>query len=359
VFSGGIGGAGYLRDITAGVTYDLAWEFASAAMTPDGYYVAFSGNLPNSSFNSPYEFYVWDSQAAHLVYTNTTLDFIGLNITTNGQWLAYSINSSLPLLNWPSNEDQVIVSSSDEPMYYYQMSFSSDARYLAYCQAGVGLNTSKNVFLYDCQTGSNQLVSALYYSTNAADGQSLDPAISADGRFVVYESTADDLVPDTSRLKQVHLFDRVTGTTTLLSYSALNAAPGNFISEAPVFTGDGQTIVFQSFASDLVTNDFNGGGDLFVVQLSATNAVANPTNSALVQINQLVYPAGPSGSTGTSPTLSWSATTGASCQVWYKDNLTDPAWQPLNGSITILGNRAQAVDLAPNSGHRFYTIVGN
>jgi hypothetical protein len=358
-------GAGYLRDTTAGITYVLAIGLECVAMTPNGQYVAFYGVKPGMDidYSSNYHLYVWDSEAAQLVYTNTIPsygDILNVSITTNGQWLAYYLNSSLHLLDWPSNEDQIIVSSGNYyATNYSQMSFSSDGCYLVYDARGLGLATgTQNVFLYDFQTGSNQLVSAQYYSPNMADGKSFDPAISADGRYVVYESTADDLVPGATGRKQVYLFDRVTGTTTLLSYSAINSAPGNYISEAPVFTGDGQTIVFQSFASDLVTNDFNGGGDLFIVQLSATNAVANPTNSALVQINQLVYPAGPSGSTGTSPTLSWPATTGASYQVWYKDNLSDPAWQPLNGSITILGNRAQAVDFAPNSGHRFYTIVG-
>ena len=221
-------------------------------------------------------------------------------------------------------------------------------------------NGCQNVYLYDSQIGSNQLVSARWYSPNGADGNSGYPGISADGRYVVYESTANDLVPTApTGFKQVYLFDRVTGATTLLSYSPQDAGSGNFISEAPVLTGSGDTVVFQSFASDLATNDFNVGGDLFVVQLSATNAVPGSTNSSLPCINQLIYAPGSSGAPGSNPTLSWSATSGATYQVWFKDNLTDPVWQPLNGSITIQGNQGQAVDFSPNPVHRFYTILAN
>jgi hypothetical protein len=367
VFTDATEGEGYLRDTTAGVTYDLTTDLFCAAMTPDGHYIAFSGMLPGLIYaaGSP-PLYIWDSQAAQLVYTNdlTSAYVYNLAITTNGQSLAYclSFEPSLHLLNWSSNADQTIATWS-QWAHNYRLSFSDDGRYLAYDDQGPNLlgvtNKLQNVFLYDCQTGSNQLVSTRYYSPNGADGNSSRPSISADGRFVVYESTADDLVPGTTEHKQVYLFDRVTGATTLLSYSPFNAAPGNFISEAPVFTGDGQTVVFQSFASDLVTNDFNGGGDLFVVQLSATNTVGTATNSSLVQVSQLVYSSGAAGLAGSGPTLAWPATSGASYQVWYKDNFSDPAWQPLKGSITIQGQQAQAVDFTPNTSHRFYKIVGN
>jgi hypothetical protein len=204
------------------------------------------------------------------------------------------------------------------------------------------------------------LVSSQYYSANGANGNSANCDISVDGRYVVYESTAKDIVPSANGgFKQVYLFDRTTGTTTLLSYSTTDAAPGNYISEAPIFTGDGQTVIFQSFASDLMANDFNVGGDLFALQLSATNAMPGSTNSPLIQVCQLISAPGTSGSSGTTPALAWPAASGTSYQVLYKDNLTDPVWQPLNGCITILGTQGQAVDFSPNPVHRFYKIVAN
>ena len=133
---------------------------------------------------------------------------------------------------------------------------------------------------------------------------------------------------------------------------------GDSFSENPVFTGDGQTVVFYSFASNLTTNDFNSGGDLFVVKLYSTNSIAGSTNLPPLTVNQILYVPG-TGQSSPSPTLTWTATPGVAYQVLFKDNLTDAVWQTLNGSITIVGSLGQAVDFTPNPAHRFYRIQAN
>jgi hypothetical protein len=143
----------------------------------------------------------------------------------------------------------------------------------------------------------------------------------------------------------------------LLSASYLGDYAGDYESLAPAFTGAGQTVVFQSFASDLTTNDFNVGG-AFVLQLASTNAVSGSTNATPFYVGQIIYVPGSAQSDG-GPTLTWTATAGNSYQVLYKDNLTDPVWQPLNGSVTIVGSAGQAVDFVPPPDHRFYLITVN
>ena len=145
---------------------------------------------------------------------------------------------------------------------------------------------------------------------------------------------------------------------TLLTASAASRGPAEYASVEPIFTGDGQTIVFQSFATDLITNNFNLGGDLYIVSLSSTNASLNPTNTPPFNITQLVYPSasGSGSSTGSSPMFTWPITPGLNYEVLYKDNLTDPLWQVLNSGVTIVGSQGQATDFAPNSSHRFYQI---
>ncbi len=220
-------------------------------------------------------------------------------------------------------------------------------------------NGYQKVYLYDAQTGSNVLVSRNYYSGSAAAGDSANADISADGRFVVYESMASDIVPnDRNNARDVFLFDRITGTTTLLSASCNRPATGDSFSEAPMFTGDGQTVVFYSFASDLTTNDFNVGGDLFTLKLYSTNGITGSTNLPPFNVGQIVYVPG-SGQSGASPTLNWTAAPGVTYQILFKDDLTDPVWQNLNGNVTIVGDQGQAVDLAPNPSHRFYRIQAN
>lgn len=73
------------------------------------------------------------------------------------------------------------------------------------------------------------------------------PDISADGRFVAYRSDAADLVPgDTNNLFDIFLYDRSTGTTTLLTASRFGSRAANSRFFSPVFSGDGQSLVLRT-----------------------------------------------------------------------------------------------------------------
>ncbi len=92
----------------------------------------------------------------------------------------------------------------------------------------------QNVFLYDRQTDSVTLVSHTPGSPLAeADRNSQNPRVSSDGRYVVYDSTASDLVTGQTGargLDNVFLYDRTTGTNTLVSHrfgAAATAGSGN------------------------------------------------------------------------------------------------------------------------------------
>lgn len=91
------------------------------------------------------------------------------------------------------------------------------------------------------------------------------PGISGDGRFVVFDSTATNLVPgvNTNGRRQIYLHDRVTGLTELISVGS-NGLAGNDDSASPVVADDGDTVVFESFASNLVFNDTNNARDVFL-----------------------------------------------------------------------------------------------
>jgi Tol biopolymer transport system component len=90
------------------------------------------------------------------------------------------------------------------------------------------------------------------------------PALSADGRYVAFESSADDLVTnDTNNHADVFVYDRVSGTTERVSVNTDGVA-GNGASDDPDISGDGRYVVFVSSASNLVDNDTNGVADVFV-----------------------------------------------------------------------------------------------
>jgi Tol biopolymer transport system component len=237
--------------------------------------------------------------------------------------------------------------------------FSGDGRYLVYStRASNGAPNviyPPSVYVYDWQSGSNQLVSQSFYGPQAAGGRSDSPDISTDGRFIVYESDASDIVPsDNNSVKDIFLYDRQNGTTTLLSASSSGQGSASFESNNPRFTGNGQTVAFQSWAWDMTENDFNQGGDSFIVQIVSTNSLSGSTNPPPVFAGELIY-APTSGQSN--PSLTWPVIPGAGYTVQFKDNLTDPSWQTVNGNVAIVGGQATITDFAPNPTNRFYRIV--
>jgi hypothetical protein len=97
-----------------------------------------------------------------------------------------------------------------------------------------------------------------------ANGASSEPAISSDGRYVVFASAASNLVGgDTNGVTDIFLADLDNGTITRVSV-AHGGAQANGASTEPAISGDGSTISFDSSATNLVAGDDNGVADVFV-----------------------------------------------------------------------------------------------
>jgi len=150
---------------------------------------------------------------------------------------------------------------------------SADGRYVVFDSEATNLisrdrNGDPDVFVHDRQTGVTTRVS-VSSTGQEADGESsnFSPSISGDGRVVVFQSFADNLVAgDTNRAPDVFAHDRATGTTTRVSVdSAGTQANGG--SGFPDVSADGRYVAFQSNASNLVANDTNGERDIFVHDL--------------------------------------------------------------------------------------------
>lgn len=95
------------------------------------------------------------------------------------------------------------------------------------------------------------------------------PRISADGRYVVFESNADNLVEnDTNGYTDVFEKDLWTGTVTRISVAADGTQADN-VSMALGVSADGQDVLFVSWADNLVPGDDNHGLDLFVADATA------------------------------------------------------------------------------------------
>jgi len=98
------------------------------------------------------------------------------------------------------------------------------------------------------------------------NGASTNPSLSADGRYVAFESTADNLVEDDDNAaSDIFVHDLQTGETRRVSLGSIVGQD----SYNPSISGDGRYVAFHSEASDLVLNDLNTALDVFVTDLQA------------------------------------------------------------------------------------------
>jgi Tol biopolymer transport system component len=145
---------------------------------------------------------------------------------------------------------------------------SADGRFVVFESAASNLvagdsNGAQDIFVHDRQTGTTERVSVDSSGTQG-NNVSFDPSISADGRFVAFTSFASNLVSgDTNGTSDVFVHDRQTGTTERVSVDS-SGTQGNGSCLVPSISADGRFVTFSSFASNLVSGDTNGTSDIFV-----------------------------------------------------------------------------------------------
>jgi Tol biopolymer transport system component len=161
------------------------------------------------------------------------------------------------------------------------VSLSGDGQFVAYTSAadlvpGYGDQPkTRQVFLYDAQTDTTQLVSRS--QSLAGDDHSGHAVVSDNGRYVAYTSLATNLVAgqvDTKGTLDVFHFDRLTGETVLVSVAAgtkATAGDGDAEDAAPAISGDGRFVAFASKATNLVLGqkDANKTSDVFLFDVDA------------------------------------------------------------------------------------------
>ena len=171
------------------------------------------------------------------------------------------------------NPAQTSIAQSDYP------DVSADGRWVAYQSSSIDLVPSdgqrsmfhNQVFLYDRETGANLRMSNAAGTIAPSNGASEAVSISADGRWVAYQSNAQNLVAgqvDRPGTDDIFLYDRERSENILVSHAAGNplAAAGDS-SIAPAISADGRWVAYVSYASDLVEglDDPNGNGiDIFL-----------------------------------------------------------------------------------------------
>ena len=170
--------------------------------------------------------------------------------------------------------------------YNYVPAISADGRFVSWISSATNLvagdtNGLDDIFVHDLQTKITTRVSVATDGTQAR-GISMNPSLSADGRYVAFESEAPNLVPDTFG-SNIFVHDRETGVTELVSRS-YDGSPTEFPGSAmPRISADGRYVAFESGSSKIVPGDVNGQGDIFLCDrvTHATTLVSVPEAGAV------------------------------------------------------------------------------
>jgi len=197
------------------------------------------------------------------------------------------------------------------------ISLSKDGRYVAFSSSSTDLvpydvNQRDDIFVRDRATGTTRRASVNSVG-GESNGTSAEPSISADGRYVAFESAATNLLGidptfqddpksiinpegkldtgDTNNVPDVFLHDLQTGRTERVSVAA-TGAEANADSYAASISGDGRYVAFVSIATNLVPGDTNNVREVFVRDLTKNTTVRVAMSDTGVQGNQLsVMPA--------------------------------------------------------------------
>ncbi len=292
----------YLRDRSAGTTEIVSVDrfggdgtpgSLSASVSSDGRYVAFSSwayKLDSGDTNGKVDIFVRDRAAGTTQRVSLGISGKQANdncsypmISADGQAIAFtSIATNLVSSDTNSSDDVFVFDVSTQTIERVSVdssgaqanqgagrcAISSNGRYVAFDSPSSNLvagdtNGSIDVFVHDRTTGVTERVS-LDSSGGEGDDFSGSPSISADGRFVAFESWATNLVAgDTNVAADVFVRDRSTGITTRVSVDS-SGAEADGVSREPWISTDGAAVAFFSRADDLIHGDSNGCEDIFV-----------------------------------------------------------------------------------------------
>jgi hypothetical protein len=245
-------------------------------------------------------------------------------------------NSDLLHHNFAQDQTVTLMSQAKSP------AVNSDGGLIAFQTAAIG--TQPDVKLFNVGDNTTRLLSRAIGTTQPANGKSFHPLITSDGNFVFFRSEASNIVQEAANSAiDLFLHDVKQDKTTLISRSIRTVQSADDASFPVVIAADNRTVVFTSFASDLVPGDFNQGADIFIMRLPGPESDFRITTISRVSTGEV--------------TLFWSARTGVTYRIEIKEEIT-AQWQRLDAAIQINGAEASARDASAGlSRVRFYRLV--
>ncbi|TWD73125.1 Tol biopolymer transport system component [Kribbella amoyensis] len=259
----------------------------SPTLSSDGRYVGFNSgasNLVDGDTNQQTDAFVHDRQTGRTVMVSVTPSGApgdGLSsapsFSADGRYVTFNSDSTNLVPGDTNGQTDVFVrdlqtgvterisvapDGGNANAGSREQSISADGRYVAFNSDATNLSEDdvefqRDVFVRDRQNGTTRRVAG----PNPGDNTS--PVLTADGRKVAFENRSAP-----SWVSHLYVYDLTTGTTELASAGA-DGAPGNDWSFAASITADGAKVAFYSDATNLVADDTNGKADVFVRDLAA------------------------------------------------------------------------------------------
>ncbi|WP_417732209.1 Ig-like domain-containing protein [Rosistilla oblonga] len=292
------GGYGAINN--GGSFFHSTSENDSPSLSADGRFVVFdtidSTVVPGDT-NGVQDVFVYDRLTN--TYDRVSVSSFGIQgnqyselgaISENGRWVVFHSRASNLVPGDTNNStdvfvfdrlmrttERVSVSDSGEQGngfsgsadFQTNLSISKDGRYVTFTSLASNLvlddnNGSLDVFLFDRADKTIKRVSVNDSNIEGNDN-SENPMLSADGKFIAFQSKADNLVHnDSNSATDVFVYDIANSTIQRVSEN-MERSEGNSASGSPSISADGQYIAYSSLASNLVADDFNAASDIFFV----------------------------------------------------------------------------------------------
>lgn len=255
----------FLRDLASGAITHVSFR-ADAERIGDGAYDALSS-----------------SDGSVVVARASTDSFVAGD--TNGMYDAVRQDgraSAAQRVSVPSAGFSPAAANHNSGDWNHGFAASEDARYVAFGSLASNLvvgdtNSASDIFVRDRLLGTNERVSVGSDGTQGFCGSS-EARISADGRYVVFQSCTAFGPATPSVRMDIYRHDRLTHTTTAVSVTP-GGAMANSYSLFPTVSDDGRYVAFSSCATDLVADDGNGFCDIFVRDMQAgVTQLASPAH---------------------------------------------------------------------------------
>jgi Tol biopolymer transport system component len=386
----------FWKDTVGGrmVTISTGSSGTGPSISADGQRVLWFTGLPSAQY-----FNVWNAPTLANIYSYGGAVSSAV-LSPPGTRVAYQNTSTKQFVVYNLAGGTNLFSCTDATPIKNSPVWSSDGRFVTFV-SGAPLvpndnNGTNDVYLCDLQTGMVNLISAKSDWTASGNGISDSPSISGDGRFIVFRSFATNILPGISNVPSLFVFDRMTGSNSLLAAPSPNGWTS--LATVSLVSSNGNSVAFQSWNVAGITNDLNRVQDVFALpqdslvmdsdgdgipdwwmlkyfghatgwssdlSLASDDAdgdglsnlqewligtdPANPTSVLALQI---------SAGTVTSNTISlkWSAIPGKSYQVQYKDDLNEVNWTNYPGSVSLIG-RQGVITIPASQATRFFRAV--